>query len=109
VDKYLNMELNMNVGTSDEQCGRVIKRAWGEDGRAVGQSHTNPLFDAREYDIEFNDGSIERYMANIIAENMLARGTHIPDNEGNCRPQEGRNCSANHRRNNDKSQWKQST
>jgi hypothetical protein len=27
VDKYLNMELNMNVGTSDEQRGRVIKRA----------------------------------------------------------------------------------
>ena len=35
--------------------------------------HTNPLFDTREYKIEFTDGSREMYMANIIAENIFAQ------------------------------------
>ena len=37
------------------------------------------MFDTREYDIEFTDGAIERYTANVIAENMFAQ----VDEEGN--------------------------
>ena len=35
--------------------------------------HTNPLFDTQEYDIEFTDGTMEKYTANVIAENMFAQ------------------------------------
>ena len=79
IDQYLNMELIMDVGSNDERRGRVIKRARGQDGEAIGRAHTNPLFDTREYDIEFTDGTIERYAANVIAENMFAQ----VDEEGN--------------------------
>jgi len=79
VDQYLNMELTMDVGTDDERRGRVIKRSRGLDGGAIGTSHANPLFDTREYDIEFTDGAVEKYTANIIAENMFAQ----VDDEGN--------------------------
>ena len=41
--------------------------------------HNNPLFDTREYEVEFTDGSQEKYQANIIAENMFAQ----VDSEGN--------------------------
>ena len=69
----------MDVGTNDEQHGCVVKRSWGLDGEPIGQSHNNPLFDTREYKVEFTDGSREKYQANIIMENMFAQ----VDSEGN--------------------------
>ena len=79
VDKYLNVKLIMDVGSNDERCGRVVKRLRGLDGEPIGRSHNNPLFDTREYEVEFTDGSREKYQANIIAENMFAQ----VDSEGN--------------------------
>jgi len=57
----------------------MIKRTRGLDGKPIGCAHTNPLFDTREYKIEFTDGTREKYQANIIAENMYAQ----VDSEGN--------------------------
>ena len=79
IDKYLNVELIMDVGSNDERRGRVVKRLQGLDGEPIGRSHNNPLFDTREYEVEFTDGSREKYQANIIAENMFAQ----VDSEGN--------------------------
>ena len=66
-------------GTNDERRGRVIKRSRGLDGEPIGRAHANPLFDTREYEVEFTDGTHERYQANVIAENMYAQ----VDSEGN--------------------------
>jgi hypothetical protein len=79
VDNYLNVELIMNMGTNDERRGRVVKRSRGLDGEPIGRAHTNPLFDTREYEVEFTDGTHEKYQANVIAENMYAQ----VDDEGN--------------------------
>jgi hypothetical protein len=57
----------------------VIKRNKGIGGEAVSHAHANPFFDTREYKVEFTDGTIEQYAANVIAENMYAQ----VDNEGN--------------------------
>jgi hypothetical protein len=73
VDKYLNMELRMGAGTDDERWGRVINCAKGIGGEPVGCAHTNPFFDMREYEVEFTDGTIERYAVNVIAKNMYAQ------------------------------------
>jgi hypothetical protein len=44
VDKYLNVELIMNTGTSDERHGRVIKRLRGlDDNPSVGHTQTHYL------------------------------------------------------------------
>jgi hypothetical protein len=59
--------------------GRVIKCAKGIGGEPVGHAHANPFFDTREYEVEFTDGTVERYAMNVIAENMYAQ----VDNEGN--------------------------
>jgi hypothetical protein len=59
---------------------RVVKRSRGLNSEPIGCTHANPLFDTREYEIEFNDGTHEKYyQANVIAENMFAQ----VDNEGN--------------------------
>ena len=63
----------MDVGSGNEQKGRVTKLSRGHDGEPIRVAHNNPLFDTREYDIEFTDGSIEKYAANIISENMFAQ------------------------------------
>jgi hypothetical protein len=79
VNNYLNVELIMNMGTNDERWGRVVKRSRGLDSEPIGCAHANPLFDTREYEIEFNNGTHEKYQANVIAENMFAQ----VDDEGN--------------------------
>jgi hypothetical protein len=79
VNKYLNMELRMGAGMDDERWGRVIKHARGIGGALVGCAHTNPFFDTREYEVEFINGTIKQYDANVIAKNMYAQ----VDNEGN--------------------------
>ena len=73
LDKYLGAELILGVGTNNERWGWVIKQSKGIDGNVIGRVHSNPLFDTHEYDIKFTDGSIEKYQANIIAENMDAQ------------------------------------
>jgi hypothetical protein len=73
IDKYLNVELIMNMGTNDERRGCVIKRTRGLDGEPICCAHANPLFDTHEYEIEFTDRMHERYQVNIIAENMYAQ------------------------------------
>jgi hypothetical protein len=79
LDKYLNAELIFDVGTGNERKGRVVKRAKGTSGEPIGRAHSNPLFDTREYVVEFTDGSSENYFANVIAECMYAQ----VDSEGN--------------------------
>ena len=73
MDKYLNAELIFDVGTGSERKGRVVKRAKGTSGESIGRAHANPLFDTREYVVEFTDGSTENYFANVIAECMYAQ------------------------------------
>jgi hypothetical protein len=57
----------MNTGTNDGRRGHVIKRSWGLDDEPIGRAHANPLFDTREYAIEFTNGTCEKYQANVIA------------------------------------------
>ena len=73
LDKYLNTELIFDMGTGAERRGRLIKLAKGTTGQSIGRGHANPLFDTREYVVEFTDGSTENYFANVIAENMYAQ------------------------------------
>jgi hypothetical protein len=51
----------------------VIIRAKGIGGEPVCHAHANPFFDTREYEVEFTNGTVEQYAANVIAENMYAQ------------------------------------
>ena len=56
-----------------------MKHARGIGREPIGHAHSNPFFDTREYEVEFTDGTTERYAANVIASNMYAQ----VDDEGN--------------------------
>jgi hypothetical protein len=61
------------------QTGKVISRKRGADGDVKGVANTNPILDSRTYEVEFPDGEVTEYSANVIAENMFAQC----DMEGN--------------------------
>lgn len=71
-DNYIHANLLLDVG-GEKMHGRVIRRAKDVDGAKKGRAHPNPMFDTRAYMIEFRDGSVGEYTANIIAENIYSQ------------------------------------
>ena len=55
------------------QHAKVKKRSKNLNGDVVGEYHENPLLNSILYDVEFPDGAVKQYAANIIAENMYAQ------------------------------------
>ena len=53
--------------------GKVIQRTIGPDGQVTGTYDNNPFLNSIIYDVEFPDGQVKEYAANIIAENMLTQ------------------------------------
>jgi hypothetical protein len=72
-DKYLNAEFIIHRADGDAFRARVTKRAREDTGEWIGRSHTNPVFDTREYGCVLDDSTMERYTANIIAENLYSQ------------------------------------
>ena len=53
--------------------GIVKRRARDDCGELIGKTNPNPFLDSSVYEVEFDDGTVERYHANIIAENIYSR------------------------------------
>ena len=54
-------------------AGKVKGRTLGPDGRTDDIYHEDPRLNSMIYDVEFPDGQIKEYSANMIAENMLTQ------------------------------------
>ena len=52
--------------------GKVKQIHKGPDGKVTGIFNKNPLLNSIIYDVEFPDGTIREYAANIIAENIYS-------------------------------------
>ena len=55
------------------QTGKVTQRAVDPDGHTVGKYDDNPSLNSLLYKVEFDDGLVREYAANIIAQNMLSQ------------------------------------
>ena len=69
-DLLINAEVLL--GNRDtQQMARVLRRSLDADGKVIGEldGSLNSLI----YDVEFPDGAIKRYAANLIAENVLSQ------------------------------------
>ena len=51
--------------------GKVKRRTLGPDGKTAHIYREDPRPNSMKYDVEFPDGLIKYYSANMIAENML--------------------------------------
>ena len=73
-DDYINMK--MELARKGHECierATVKRRALDVDGRPIGSRHNNPLLDSRVFEVEYEDGTIEPMLANVIAENILSQ------------------------------------
>ena len=53
--------------------GKVTQRAINPNGKIEGEYDDNPVLNSHLYEVEFTDGSVREYSANLIAENMLTQ------------------------------------
>ena len=51
----------------------MIGRARDENGEIIGEYDPNPLLNTSIYNVEFPDGEIKEYAANVIAENLYSQ------------------------------------
>jgi hypothetical protein len=71
-DQYLTAEVLL-PRNGEEFMGTVRRRSKDEDGKPIGKRASNPILDTRQYEVEFPDGSVETYNANLIAENLYSQ------------------------------------
>jgi hypothetical protein len=68
-DEYLTAEvLLLNIG--EVMRAKVVARKHDANGNPIGIRNTNPIFDTREYEVEFPDGATNVFTANMIAKSM---------------------------------------
>jgi hypothetical protein len=73
-DRLINAELQLQLG-EELVPGKVIQRAVDPEGRATGEYHENPMLNSHIYEVEFHDGQVEEYAANVIAETCSPKST----------------------------------
>jgi len=71
-DHWINAELSLPQG-EEMKAAKVIGRSKDKHGKVTGTYDDNPLVNTMVYDVEFPDGAIREYAANVIAENMYAQ------------------------------------
>jgi hypothetical protein len=73
LNKYVSAKVMLPRDGHTFAAGRVVRRARDDMGELIGKSNNNPLLDSAVYEVQFDDGAVERYHANIIAENIYSR------------------------------------
>jgi hypothetical protein len=71
-DKLLSAEVSLHTDEHQIKLGRVTGYKRDNEGKLVGQYHSNPLMNTRLYEVTFSDGSVHDYKANKIAEAIYA-------------------------------------
>ena len=71
-DKLINSEVQLQHG-DHIAVGTVRQRAIGPNGTTHGTYDDNPILNSIIYEVEFPDGQVKDYAANVIAENILSQ------------------------------------
>ena len=71
-DRIINAEVALQL-EEEVTTGKVTCRALGPDGQVAGTYHNNPFLNTIIYEVEFPDGQVKDYAANVIAESMLTQ------------------------------------
>ena len=66
-DAYISAQVLLPEGDG-YVSGKVVTRKHDLDGNPVGVRNQNPILDTRVYNVEFPDGHVSEYSANVIAE-----------------------------------------
>ena len=69
-DRYISAKVMLPIG-DQMRYGTVIRRKRDSEGNLIGHSQSNPILDTALYEVEFDDGVVEAYHANVIAEHIF--------------------------------------
>ena len=72
-ENYIGGEVLLPQYGEHMHAARIIGVAKDGLGNDIGSYNPNPILDTRVYEVMFPDGAIERYAANVLAENMLGQ------------------------------------
>ena len=73
-DKYIGAKIILNdTENNGGNIATITRRVTDDYGRPLGQAHSNPMFDTREFEVELENGESERIMANQIAMNLYSQ------------------------------------
>ena len=71
-DNYVGARVNLSFGGA-MRSGSVKRRVRDAKGELFGTRNSNPILDTRSYKVEFPDGDVAEFTANVIAENMFSQ------------------------------------
>jgi hypothetical protein len=74
-DKYVAARVQIPVGDS-MIFGTVTKRKRNAEGNLIYHTNHNPILDTALYEVEFEDGTVEAFHANQIADAIYTRVHH---------------------------------
>jgi hypothetical protein len=71
-DNYILAKVSIPVNGYQFANGVVKRRARDTNGELIGKANLNPLLNTSVYEVELEDGLVERYHANILAEHLYS-------------------------------------
>jgi hypothetical protein len=74
-DKMINAEIILQQGYK-LQRGKAKRRSNDGNGKTIGTYSDNSIMNSIVHEIEFPDGELKEYAANILEENMLSQVDH---------------------------------
>ena len=75
-DLMLNAEVLVHLNDNEPVVGKVARRALDHLNKTAGEYNDNPHINTMVYEVEFPDGMVKEYAANVIAENILRQVDH---------------------------------
>lgn len=70
-DVLIGVELVLPHGEEGSKTCKVLRRSVDNVGKTTGVYDTDPALNTMIYDVKFPDGAVQKYAANIIAQNVL--------------------------------------
>ena len=70
-DMMIGIEVLLPQGEERAALCKVLRRSVDKDGKTTGIYDKDPSLNTMIYDVEFPDGAVKQYGANIIAQNVL--------------------------------------
>ena len=72
IDHLIHAEVSLPKG-ENIQLAKVLRRSTDNNGQQIGICDENPMLNTMLYDVEFPDGTVREYAANVIAENIYSQ------------------------------------
>jgi hypothetical protein len=72
IDAYLEAQISLPKADG-YKAATVRQRKHDVHGNPIGVANQNPILDTCIYEVQFTNGHVEEYTANVIAENLYAQ------------------------------------